>query len=733
MARTALILALLGPWMATAEPVSAINSEMRPITKVVTLLGEMKAQTEKEAAEDLAAYDKYNCWCETNEKEKTEAIAAGEQRIAELAAFIEESAAKQAELKTEIESLTSDIAEDNTALEEATGVRAKEHGDFLTEEADIKETRSLLKEASSVLSKVQLLQKPGAAGAADAQARKAAAEALIQVNNIVKQRFPKFQNVMQQDLFDVLGSLKGMSSFLSKRTGVALDQKRLLPWEKTEEEIGMEKNPNELKGAASGVKSYNSRSGRILGILDEMHDEFSKDLGTAQQTDFTAEVSFQKLRAAKLAEIATATAQKNLKEEQLADSLYKAAKAKENKEKTFNAMTEDQKFLTEVLRLCKIATEEYNGRVKVRSEEIRALGEALTILTADEARDNFGKTMSFIQVDSNREVSAAKRAAAEDRAAERAMQRLAKVAQKHRNWAIASLAMRVRLDAFTKVKAAMDKMLAELKKQQADEYAKWELCQKDIDTTEDSIKVGENTKEDLQNKHTELTNTIATLKTNIEMLKKEIAEMEVSLKQAGEQRHNENELYQTSVMDQRATVNILGKALTRLETFYSTNTSLIEVGAHGHSNRGSSKYYPPPPDMPADYTRSSKAGGVLQLLHTIIKDAEIVEQDLTMSEQKAQEDYASFVKITTETIESDRAAVQEKMGQVASNSAALSETEEAQLANDANIAELNDVLKAYHMDCDYILKYFDVRQKARAEEMDAIVDAKAILSGADFA
>jgi len=314
------------------------------------------------------------------------------------------------------------------------------------------------------------------------------------------------------------------------------------------------------------------------------------------------------------------------------------------------------------------------------------------------------------------------------------MQRLAKVAQKHRSWAIASLAMRVRLDAFTKVKAAMDKMLAELKKQQADEYAKWELCQKDIDTTEDSIKVAENTKEDLQNKHTELTNTIATLKANIEMLKKEIAEMEVSLKQAGEQRHDENELYQTSVMDQRATVNILSKALTRLEMFYSTNTtSLIEVEAHGHSNRGSSKYYPPPPDMPADYTRSSKAGGVLQLLHTIIKDAEIAEQDLTMSEQESQKDYASFVQITTETIESDRAAVQEKTAQVASNSALLSETEEAQLANDANIAELNEVLKAYHMDCDYILKYFDVRQKARAEEMDAIVDAKAILSGADFA
>jgi len=41
-------------------------------------------------------------------------------------------------------------------------------------------------------------------------------------------------------------------------------------------------------------------------------------------------------------------------------------------------------------------------------------------------------------------------------------------------------------------------------------------------------------------------------------------------------------------------------------------------------------------------------------------------------------------------------------------------------------------LTGIHTDCDFTIKYFDIRQKARKEEMDAIVDAKAILSGADF-
>merc|ERR1719188_2197763 len=120
-----------------------------------------------------------------------------------------------------------------------------------------------------------------------------------------------------------------------------------------------------------------------------------------------------------------------------------------------------------------------------------------------------------------------------DRLAERAMQQIARVAREHKNWALVSLAVRVRLDAFTKVKEAMDKMHAELTKQQKEEYAKWELCKKDIDKMEDDIKVNKNTKEDLDEKHLSLVNTIEALNKDIAELKAEEKEMEISLKQAG--------------------------------------------------------------------------------------------------------------------------------------------------------------------------------------------------------
>merc|ERR1719188_1651757 len=156
-----------------------------------------------------------------------------------------------------------------------------------------------------------------------------------------------------------------------------------------------------------------------------------------------------------------------------------------------------------------------------------------------------------------------------DRLAERAMQQIARVARKHKNWALVSLAVRVRLDAFTKVKQAMDKMHSELKKQQKEEYAKWELCKKDIDETEDSITVKTNEKEDLAEKHKGLVSSIEALERDIEALKQEEKEMEEALKAAGENRKAENAVYQTSVSDQRAMINILHKALARLKQFYT--------------------------------------------------------------------------------------------------------------------------------------------------------------------
>mmetsp|Transcript_91364 Transcript_91364/g.263726 ORF Transcript_91364/g.263726 Transcript_91364/m.263726 type:complete len:521 (+) Transcript_91364:3-1565(+) len=484
-----------------------------------------------------------------------------------------------------------------------------------------------------------------------------------------------------------------------------------------------------LTGAAAGAKSYNARSGSIYGMLSEMRDEFEQNLAADQKQELQAMIAYNKLRSAKMGEIATAQAALDDKQAALADSEAKAAQAKEDLEATREALSADQKFLVSLEENCKENVDGYDERAKVRSEELIALAETIQILTEDDARDLFVKGVFFLQVGS----SGATATSARSQLVNQAMKRILGAARKHHNWVLASLAVRVRLDPFTKVKEAMDKMTAELKAQQKAEFQKRDYCNKEIDEHEDSIKVKKQEKEDLEGKRLGLENAMAALSEDIETLKAEVADMQVALKRAGEDRKAENLVFQQSVSDQRATQAILEKAKARLAKFYSQKGgALAQVSQEpaGAEVPGAAVEAPPP--KPQAYSKSAGAGGVLQLLDKILSDAAREEAELLKTESAAQKSYESMVKEINSSLKTDEKSILDKTKLLEEATAEKSEHEGNLLVNAEELAKLGDTLSATHLDCDFVLKFFDVRQKARAEELSAIADAKAILSGADF-
>merc|ERR1719281_1798705 len=102
---------------------STEEAKNRPVAKVIKLLQDMLAQMEKEAEEDQEVYDKFVCWCETNDKEKTKSIADAETRIENLTAKIEELTALSSQLQTELKNLEKEVAKNQKALDEATSMR----------------------------------------------------------------------------------------------------------------------------------------------------------------------------------------------------------------------------------------------------------------------------------------------------------------------------------------------------------------------------------------------------------------------------------------------------------------------------------------------------------------------------------------------------------------------------------------------------------------------------------
>merc|ERR1712008_313454 len=79
----------------------------------------------------------------------------------------------------------------------------------------------------------------------------------------------------------------------------------------------------------------------------------------------------------------------------------------------------------------------------------------------------------------------------------------------------------------------------------------------------------------------------------------------------------------------------------------------------------------------------------------------------------------------------DSKSLADKQGSKANTEAALSGFE----GDKDTVGELMATMKyiqSLHSECDWLVKYYDVRKEARAGEIDSLVKAKAVLSGADF-
>merc|ERR1719252_191287 len=80
----------------------------------------------------------------------------------------------------------------------------------------------------------------------------------------------------------------------------------------------------------------------------------------------------------------------------------------------------------------------------------------------------------------------------------------------------------------------------------------------------------------------------------------------------------------------------------------------------------------------------------------------------------------------------DTKAIGEKDSAMADAEQAKTAAEESKATEDAELAATTEYLAQLHTECDWLLQNFEIRKEARAKETDALKNAKAILSGADF-
>eukprot|EP00747_Dinoflagellata_sp_TGD_P160486 gnl/TRDRNA2_/TRDRNA2_177987_c2_seq6.p2 gnl/TRDRNA2_/TRDRNA2_177987_c2~~gnl/TRDRNA2_/TRDRNA2_177987_c2_seq6.p2 ORF type:complete len:249 (+),score=95.47 gnl/TRDRNA2_/TRDRNA2_177987_c2_seq6:89-748(+) len=120
------------------------------------------------------------------------------------------------------------------------------------------------------------------------------------------------------------------------------------------------------------------------------------------------------------------------------------------------------------------------------------------------------------------------------------------------------------------------------------------------------------------------------------------------------------------------------------------------------------------------------------MMDMMVKDVDKEMTEMEAEEKDAQGDYEKLMADSKEKRAEDSKLMAEKVSAKADMEADLGQAKEDKAATAKELATTKMYLAQLHGECDWLLQYFDQRQEARHQEMDAMGKAKAELSGADF-
>jgi chromosome segregation ATPase len=658
---------------ALALPSQAVeeHAAANPIRKVVNMLQMMQKKVEAEGEKEQELFDKFMCYCKSSGGDLAASIADAETKVSELPSAVEEAEGQLGQLKEDLKKAQADRTAAKAAIAEATAIREKEAAEFAELSNELKTNIAAIGKAVDALRK----------GMGGAFLQTTAATTL---KNLVEN---------DQKMLDV--DREDLTSFLSD-------------------------------GASSGS------SGAIVGILEQMRDTMNANLGDATGSEEESIKSFDTLVAAKTKEIEALTASIEDKTSAIGELGVQIVQMKEDLSDAEDGLLDDKKFLADLEKNCATKEKEWAEICKLRSEELLALADTIKMLNDDDALELFKKTLpgasaSFMQM----QVSSASM-----RSQALALLEAAKSDKKSDRQRIdyIMLAIRGKKFGFDKVLKMIDNMVELLKSEQQDDNDKKEYCEMQLDTADDKKKALERSEGKLVAAIAESKDTIATLTEEIAALQKGIAALDKSVAEATEQRKEENSDYTTLMANDAAAKEILAMAKNRLNKFYNPKlykpeaAMFMQVSMHKGLDAP-----PPPPEAPKAFSKKSEEStGVIAMIDGCIKDLDTEMTEAETEEKLAQEEYEEMMADSAAKRAADSKSITAKEGEKASTEKALSEQEEEHSSTVKELMATHEYISSLHGECDWLLKYFDVRKEARTGEIDSLGKAKAVLSGADF-
>ena len=222
-----------------------------------------------------------------------------------------------------------------------------------------------------------------------------------------------------------------------------------------------------------------------------------------------------------------------------------------------------------------------------------------------------------------------------------------------------------------------------------------------------------------------------TLKKELAAADAEIKDTKLQMTRASEDREAENAEFQQTVADQRAAQQILTLALNRMKEVYGKKGlrgDYVLAQAAAPTDPGAEA--PPPPEDFKEYNQNEGGNGVIGMIQSVIDESKETETDAIRSEADATASYEEFFKNANASIKALIKSVADKREKYAQGDARLIRAKAEQSQTLKDLESLNEYKGQLHKSCDFMLKNFDEIQEKRGEEIEALRQATAILSGA---
>jgi len=685
--------------LATLTGSEAATLHASPISRVVTLITELKAKVEADGKKEQQSYDKYACWCENTLARKAKAISDAKDLIEKLQKTILKLNGDLGAHGAEIQQLKKDIAQNLEAQKEASEVRGKENNEYENEKNENEQCIGAMEAAIKVLTGAGTGKKGFLETMQEAQ--------LLSVVDGVRGVLGKdavTSTLSDKDLDVVQHFIKSPEDFVGARSGMM----------------------SAAQIAANPFGDYAPQSSQIQGILKGMYDAFTSDLEKSNAEEADKQKSFEELMATKKQEQETLESTLEKQEHDSAKKTKELSDSKITRDDTEAQLKADEVFFEDTKEGCKVKAGEWAERSRMRTEELTGIAKAVEILTSPDAKATFeSSATTFVQIKSDTHtVSTSYRKAA--------FSQLRTLAAKYQSTSMAEIAVAVKTGGhFDKVMVMIDKMIALLRKEEAEDIAHRDRCESSQNKNANDADDLEHAMGKADDDLVRLGDTEGELKATIKSLKESIGSTKSDMEQLLDMRNKESKAFVKALKDDADAVALIAKAIVSLSQYYKNNKIPLDLMQKKAPEYTVDEDKAPETSFSGGGARKGESGGIVAILEMIKEDTENEMKVSRSDDADAEAGYEKNRAALQDTYDAQEASKVQAEKELSDTEGKIADMQEFKSGKAADLGEEQKLKGSIEKDCAWVKSHFASRRDKRKAEIEGLVEAKNFLAGVE--